>query len=51
MIGDAELSNADYLGISFSDFARQLINRNINVSMGIDAEVNRQAKARAAGGF
>lgn len=40
---------ADYLGISFSDFIRQSINRNINVSMGIEAEVNRQATNRALG--
>jgi hypothetical protein len=40
---------ADFLGISFSDFVRQSINRNINVSMGIEAEVNRQATARAIG--
>jgi hypothetical protein len=40
---------ADYLGISFSDFVRQSINRNINVSMGIEAEVNRQSTARAIG--
>jgi hypothetical protein len=40
---------ADFLGISFSDFVRQSINRNINVSMGIEAEVNRQATARATG--
>ena len=38
---------ADYLGISFSDFIRQSINRNIHVSMGIEAEVNRQTTARA----
>ena len=41
---------ADFLGISFSDFVRQSINRNINVSMGIEAEVNRQTTARAMGG-
>ncbi len=40
---------ADYLGISFSDFVRQSINRNINVSMGIEAEVNRQTTVRATG--
>ena len=40
---------AEYLGISFSDFVRQSINRNINVSMGIEAEVNRQATVRAMG--
>lgn len=40
---------ADFLGISFSDFVRQSINRNINVSMGIEAEVNRQSTARAMG--
>ncbi len=40
---------ADYLGISFSDFVRQSINRNINISLGIEAEVNRQATARATG--
>ena len=40
---------AEYLGISFSDFIRQSINRNINVSMGIEAEVNRQATNRALG--
>jgi hypothetical protein len=40
---------AEYLGISFSDFVRQSINRNINVSMGIEAEVNRQTTARAVG--
>jgi len=40
---------ADYLGISFSDFVRQSINRNINVAMGIEAEVNRQATNRALG--
>jgi antitoxin component of RelBE/YafQ-DinJ toxin-antitoxin module len=40
---------ADYLGISFSDFIRQSINRNINVAMGIEAEVNRQATNRAIG--
>lgn len=40
---------ADLLGITFSDFIRQSINRNINISMGIEAEVNRQVTARAAG--
>ena len=40
---------SDYLGISFSDFIRQSINRNIHVSMGIEAEVNRQTTARAVG--
>ncbi len=40
---------SDYLGISFSDFIRQSINRNIHVSMGIEAEVNRQTKARTVG--
>jgi hypothetical protein len=40
---------ADYLGISFSDFVRQSLTRNIHVSMGIEAEVNRQATARAIG--
>jgi antitoxin component of RelBE/YafQ-DinJ toxin-antitoxin module len=40
---------ADYLGISFSDFLRQSLTRNIHVSMGIEAEVNRQATARAMG--
>lgn len=40
---------ADNLGISFSDFIRQSINRNINVSMGIEDEVNRQATNRALG--
>ena len=40
---------ADYLGISFSDFVRQSINRNIHVSMGIEAEVNRQTTARTVG--
>lgn len=40
---------AEYLGISFSDFVRQSINRNINVSMGIEAEVNRQMTSRAMG--
>jgi hypothetical protein len=40
---------ADYLGISFSDFVRQSINRNIHVSMGIEVEVNRQATMRAIG--
>jgi predicted DNA-binding protein len=40
---------ADFLGVSFSDFVRQSINRNINVSMGIEAEVNRQATSRAIG--
>jgi predicted transcriptional regulator len=40
---------ADYLGISFSDFIRQSINRNINISTGIEAEVNRQTTARAIG--
>jgi hypothetical protein len=40
---------ADYLGISFSDFVRQSINRNIHVSTGIEMEVNRQAMARAFG--
>ena len=40
---------ADYLGISFSDFIRQSLNRNIHVSMGIEKEVNRQTTARAVG--
>jgi antitoxin component of RelBE/YafQ-DinJ toxin-antitoxin module len=40
---------ADYLGISFSDFVRQSLNRNIHVSMGIETEVNRQITARAIG--
>lgn len=37
---------ADLLGISFSDFVRQSINRNINISIGIEAEVNRQATGK-----
>ena len=40
---------AEYLGISFSDFIRQSLNRNIHVSMGIEKEVNRQITARAIG--
>jgi hypothetical protein len=40
---------AEYLGISFSDFVRQSINRNINVSMGIEAEVNRLTTSMAMG--
>lgn len=40
---------AEFLGITFSDFVCQSINRNINVSMGIEAEVNRQSTARAMG--
>jgi|688.fasta_scaffold2758941_1 hypothetical protein len=40
---------AEYLGISFSDFVRQSINRNINVSMGIEAEVNRLTTNRTMG--
>lgn len=40
---------ADYLGISFSDFLRQSLTRNIHVSRGIEEEVSRQAMARAKG--
>lgn len=40
---------ADLHGISFSDFVRQSLNRNINVSAGIEEEVTRQAIIRAAG--
>lgn len=40
---------ANYLGISFSDFIRQSLNRNIHVSMGIEAELNRQVTVRAIG--
>jgi hypothetical protein len=34
--------HADYLGISFSDFVRQSIRRNIFVSGGIEEEVSRR---------
>jgi hypothetical protein len=40
---------ADYLGISFSDFLRQSLMRNIHVSSKIEEEVNRQTAARAMG--
>ena len=40
---------ADYFGISFSDFVRQSINRNIRVAVGIEAEVNKQSLDRAIG--
>lgn len=40
---------AEFLGISFSDFVRQSINRNIHVSMSIESEVNRQTSSRAMG--
>lgn len=40
---------ADYLGISFSDFLRQSLTRNIHVSSKIEEEVNRQSAARAMG--
>lgn len=40
---------ADYYGISFSDFVRQSINRNINVASGIEAEVIKQSLERAMG--
>lgn len=42
-------SCAEYLGISFSDFLRQSLTRNIHVSRGIEEEVSRQAMARAKG--
>lgn len=40
---------ADYLGISFSDFVRQSLNRNIRVSMSNEEEVNKQTASRAMG--
>jgi hypothetical protein len=40
---------AEYLGISFSDFIRQSLNRNIRVSMSIEEEVNKQTSSRAMG--
>jgi len=40
---------ADYFGISFSDFVRQSINRNIRVASGIEEEVNKQSLDRALG--
>lgn len=41
--------SADYLGISFSDFVRQSLVRNIHIAVGIEQEVNRQALQRASG--
>ncbi|NDB59232.1 hypothetical protein EB001_12370 [bacterium] len=41
--------SADYLGISFSDFIRQSLVRNIKVSSGIEEEVSRQSLERALG--
>lgn len=32
---------ANYMGISFSDFVRQSLTRNIHVAQGIEAELNR----------
>ena len=40
---------AEYLGISFSDYVRQSIIRNIHISKGIEEEVNRQTTLRATG--
>jgi len=40
---------ADYIGVSFSDFVRQSINRNIRVSSGIEAEVNKRTLEIALG--
>lgn len=40
---------ADYIGISFSDFVRQSINRNIRVASGIEAEVNKRTLEIALG--
>ena len=40
---------AEYQGISFSDFIRQSLNRNIHVSRGIESEVTRQTMVRAMG--
>jgi hypothetical protein len=40
---------ADYLGISFSDFLRQSLTRNITVASKIEEEVNRQNAVRAMG--
>ncbi len=40
---------ADYLGISFSDYIRQSIIRNIYVSKGIEEEVQRQTTNRTKG--
>jgi hypothetical protein len=40
---------ADFLGISFSDFVRQSLNRNIRVSSNIENEYIKTASARAAG--
>jgi len=41
--------HAEYLGISFSDFVRQSLIRNINISVGIEEEINRQARQRSFG--
>lgn len=32
---------AHYMGVSFSDFVRQSLTRNIHVAQGIEAELNR----------
>ena len=41
--------HADYLGISFSDFVRQSINRNILVCCGIEEEVSRRTLSAVLG--
>lgn len=40
---------ADYLGISFSDFLRQSLIRNIRIAQNIEEEVTRQSAMRAIG--
>ncbi len=40
---------AEHQGISFSDFLRQSLTRNIHVSVKIEEELNRQNAARAMG--
>lgn len=41
--------HADYLGISFSDFVRQSINRNILVCCGIEEEISGRTLSAALG--